>query len=61
MWFSNKCKFFDKCNMYSKQSYTCNNNKGNYYGIFEFRPGGCYRDLEANGKESKYWINKLKV
>lgn len=57
--FSNKCKFWKHCKLYCDDSYACNNNSGNFYGgLGEFRPGGCYRDLDKNGKQSKYWVER---
>jgi hypothetical protein len=57
--FSNKCDYWKHCSLYQKDSYVCNNNSGNAYGSYgEFRPGGCYRDLDKNGKQSKYWVEK---
>jgi hypothetical protein len=54
--FNSKCKFIKHCNHYSKDSYVCNKDSGNAYGFgIEFRPGGCYRNLEEKGKESIYW------
>lgn len=53
---SSKCKFDKHCNLYQLNDDVCNKSNGNAYGtLFEFRPGGCYRDLELNGKNSKYW------
>lgn len=54
--FSSRCKFWRHCNKYTDDDVICNNNMGNYYGLgLEFRPGGCYRDIEESGKQSQYW------
>lgn len=38
------------------KGYGCVKDSGNAYGFgIEFRPGGCYRNLEEKGKESIYW------
>ena len=51
-----KCKYWKHCKSYYHSSETCNKNQGNFYGVgFEFRPGGCYRSLDSNGKLSQYW------
>ncbi len=57
--FSNKCKFRKHCTGYRNNSVTCNEEGGDY-GIdpFEFRPVGCYRDLDKHGKLSKFWVDK---
>jgi hypothetical protein len=56
--FSTKCKFWKHCKLYREGEVddTCNKARGWYYGIG--RGGGCYRDFEQNGKNSRYWINK---
>jgi hypothetical protein len=48
-----KCKFWKHCKLYRNPSDACNKAGGDAYGIN--RPGGCYVDLENNGKNSKYW------
>jgi hypothetical protein len=58
MCFSSKCDYWEHCSLYRKDSDVCNKESGNAYGGFEFRPGGCYRDLDKNGKQSKYWVEK---
>jgi hypothetical protein len=51
-----KCKYWKHCTQYNCLSKSCEKEQGNAYGLgFEFRPGGCYRNLEELGKESKYW------
>jgi hypothetical protein len=49
-----KCKFWKHCKLYSDHP-NCTKTGGNAYGVLEFRGGGCYRNIEENGKESKYW------
>lgn len=38
-----KCKYWKICELYSNESYTCNENYGYYY---EDRYAGCYRLME---------------
>jgi hypothetical protein len=57
--FSSKCKFHKHCSLYMSNSHTCNITGGDY-GIdpCEFRPAGCYRMFERDGKNCKYYIKK---
>ena len=55
--FSSKCKWHKHCSLYSVTSEYCTKTGGDYdINPFEFKPVGCYRLFEAQGKSCKYYI-----
>lgn len=48
-----KCRYWKHCTLYRYVNNSCNKSSGDAYGIG--RKGGCYRDLEENGKDSKFY------
>jgi hypothetical protein len=57
--FSSKCKFWKHCSLYKIDNVTCNKDRGDYaLSLWEFRPAGCYRQFEKDGKNCKYWVKR---
>ena len=54
----NKCPFVDCCTLYDKESVTCNETGGDYYGIG--RMGGCGRELTEKGKKAYCYKKPIK-
>lgn len=55
-----RCKWWKHCKLYTPTNDYCTITGGDYdIDPFDFRPVRCYRLFEEQGKNCKYWTDKI--